>query len=182
MSTPPTDALPADDPGYGVFHPGELAAHRRYGAARLTRTLAATVHDRLTPALSRFLQAQPFCFMATASEQGACDCSFKGRQHNPPNDPEPLLLVLDDRTLLLPDYPGNQFFNSIGNLLVNPHVGLLFVDFASATRVRLNGTARVLDSAGDYWQTWPGAERLIEVQVQQVYPNCRARVPRLAPI
>ncbi|MDO5289023.1 MAG: pyridoxamine 5'-phosphate oxidase family protein [Pseudomonadota bacterium] len=177
----PPDPACGQDPGFGVFHAGELQAQQRYGAGRLTRGLAATVRDRLNPALIRFLLAQPFCFIATASDQGACDCSFRGRQHHPPNDPEPLLAIPDEHTLILPDYPGNQFFNSIGNLLTNPHIGLLFIDFASATRVRINGTARVHDDTGDHWQTWPAAERLIEVSVQQAYPNCRARIPRLVP-
>ncbi len=177
-----SDTTLPDDPGFGVFHAGELQAHSRYGVARLTRGLAATVRDRLNPALIRFLQAQPFFFMATANDQGACDCSFRGRQHNPPNDPEPLLVVPDEHTLIFPDYPGNNFFNSIGNLFTNPQIGMLFVDFSTATRVRINGRARVLDELGEHRQTWPTAERLIEVTVQQAYPNCRARVPRLAPV
>lgn len=170
-----------DDPGFGVFHSGELQAQQRYGAGRLTRGLAASVRDSLSPRLIAFLQAQPFFFIATASDQGACDCSYRGRQHSPPNDPEPLLAVPDERTIIFPDYPGNNFFNSIGNLLTNPHIGMLFIDFSSATRVRINGTARVIDEVGDYWRDWPSAARLIEVSVQQAYPNCRARIPRLAP-
>lgn len=168
-----------DDPGYGVFHEGELEAHRRYGVERLTRGLANNVRRVLTPALVQFLEQQPFFFLATANGQGDCDCSFRGRQHNRPHDPEPLLASPDDRTLLLPDYSGNNFFNSIGNIFTNPKAGLLFVDFQQAIRVRINGLATVHDELGDYAELWPTAVRMIEIEVQQIYPNCSARIPSM---
>lgn len=169
------------DPGYGVFHEGELQAHQRYGVSWLTRGLSNNVRRVLTPALVQFLESQPFFFLATANAQGDCDCSFRGRQHQRPHDPEPLLLSPDEHTLLFPDYPGNNFFNSIGNILVNPKAGLLFVDFQNAIRVRINGLATVHDTPGTYRETWPTAARLIEIAVQQIYPNCSARIPSMRP-
>lgn len=169
------------DPGFGVFHSGELAAHERYGVGHLTKGLALSVRKELTPALIAFLQRQAFFFLATASDAGDCDCSYRGRQHNRPHDPEPLLIALDERTLIFPDYAGNNFFNSIGNILANPKVGLLFLDFESATRVRINGNVAILEEVGAYHKHWPTATRLIQVDVVQIYPNCRARIPRLVP-
>ena len=171
--------MTTQDPGYGVFHEGELQAHQRYGVANLTRGLANNVRRVLTPALVQFLERQPFFFLATANAQGDCDCSFRGRQHNRPHDPEPLLVSPDDRTLLLPDYPGNNFFNSIGNILTNPKAGLLFVDFQQAIRVRINGLATVHDELEEFADTWPTAVRMIEIEVQQIYPNCSARIPSM---
>jgi hypothetical protein len=52
--------------------------------------------------------------------------------------------VLDDRTLEFPDYPGNNMFNTLGNLLGHPGAGLLFVDFEKGDLVQLTGRARVL--------------------------------------
>src|SRR5690606_16298309 len=67
---------PSDhDPGFGIFHPGELEAHERYGVASLTKGLAISVRKELTPQLVAFLQRQPFFFLATASADGDCDCS-----------------------------------------------------------------------------------------------------------
>lgn len=171
-----------DDPGFGVFHAGELEAHARYGVAKLTRGLAGTVRTAMTPALVAFLQRQPFFFLATASADGDCDCSYRGRQHNRPHDPEPLLLTPDANSLIFPDYAGNNFFNSIGNILTNPKVGMLFLDFSSATRVRINGRATILDQLGAFEADWPTAARLIRVDIDHVYPNCRARIPRMAPV
>lgn len=170
-----------EDPGFGVFHHGEIEAQKRYGAAGLAKGLARSVRTTMTPALIAFLQRQPFFFLATASSAGDCDCSFRGRQHNRPHDPEPLLLAPDEQTLLIPDYPGNNFFNSIGNILTNPKVGLLFVDFQTATRVRINGRATVLNDLAGHRDDWPTAARLIRVEIDQVYPNCRARIPQLVP-
>lgn len=168
-----------DDPGFGVFHAGEIAAQEKFGSKHLLKGLAMNVRTELNPALIAFLEAQPFFFMATSNADGDCDCSYRGRQHILPRDPEPLLTAPDMHHLILPDYEGNYFFNSIGNLLTNPKVGLLFVDFRSATRVRINGNARVETDLGTYREIWPTAERYIEVSVGQVYPNCRARIPRL---
>ena len=140
-----------------------------------------SVRKELTPQLVAFLQRQPFFFLATASADGDCDCSYRGRQHNRPHDPEPLLLAPDQRKLVFPDYAGNNFFNSIGNILTNPKVGMLFLDFETATRVRINGGATILDEADIYRDHWPTAVRFVQVMVDQVYPNCRARIPRLIP-
>lgn len=163
-----------------VFHDGELEAQRRFGDIRLSDGLAQNIRSEMTQNLVRFLMDLPFFFLSTANDKGDCDCSFRGREHNRPHDPEPLVLARDAKTLLFPDYAGNGYFNSIGNILTNPKVGMLFIDFTSATRVRINGRATLHEELGDCKEHWPRAERLIEVKVDQVYPNCRARIPKLS--
>ncbi|HEY0825438.1 MAG TPA: pyridoxamine 5'-phosphate oxidase family protein [Ramlibacter sp.] len=66
--------------------------------------------------------------------------------------------------LLLPDYAGNTFFNTLGNLQLEPRCGLLFIDYARGTRVHLACRARLLADAPDAAR-WPGALRLLELQV-----------------
>ncbi|MCL5059351.1 MAG: pyridoxamine 5'-phosphate oxidase family protein [Candidatus Thermoplasmatota archaeon] len=61
--------------------------------------------------------------IATADAAGYCDCSYRGR--------ETAGVAVDPTVLVFPDYPGNGLFNSLGNVLVNPHIGLLFIDFAA---------------------------------------------------
>ena len=61
-------------------------------------------------------------FLATADAEGRPQCSYKG------GDPG-FVRVLDEHTLAFPNYDGNGMFLSVGNVLVNPHVGLLFIDF-----------------------------------------------------
>lgn len=162
-------------------HRGEIAARRRFNDGGAPEAPFAFFRDRLTADMGAFMERQLFFFIATADECGACDCSFRGRQHTPPAAPEPLLRVVDATTIEFPDYPGNRLFNSLGNLLVNPRIGMLFVDFAQQRRLRVNGTVEVLESraAGDSW--WPSAPRLVRVTITQAFPNCPARIPALVP-
>ena len=166
-----------------LLHPGEIEAQRRFhgGPTWDTARLAAMLRDRLPPALAGFLESQPFFFLATANTQGECDCSFRGREPQVSGELYPLLRVLDEHTLVFPDFSGNKLYNSLGNILVNPHVGMLFVDFQQRTRLRVNGHARIVEDAAAHADIWPTALRYVEVSVRQAYPNCKARIPRMVP-
>lgn len=103
-------------------------------------------------------------FLATADAEGHPTCSYKG------GDPG-FLMMLDLRTVAFPSYDGNGMFFSLGSMLVNPHVGLLLVDFASPFRMRLEGTARV-EKDDPLLSRWPEAQCVVRVTVTRVYPNC----------
>ena len=90
--------------------------------------------DRLDRHCRRFIELSPFVVLATAGAQGRVDCSPRG-------DPAGFVEVLDDRTLLLPDRPGNNRVDSLRNVLENPHVGLLFMIPGVNETLRLNGRA-----------------------------------------
>ncbi len=166
-----------------LLHEGEIEAQSRFhgGPTWDEARLAAMLRDRLPPAWAMFLENQPFFFLATANARGECDCSFRGRETHASGEPYPLLQVLDERTLVFPDFSGNKLYNSLGNILVNPHVGLLFVDFQQRMRVRVNGHARIVEDAAAHAAIWPGALRYVVVTVAQAYPNCKARIPRMTP-
>lgn len=163
------------------LHEGEIEAQRRFhgGATWEAAQLGAMIRDTLSPTWTGFLESQPFFFMATANQCGECDCSFRGREFDASGQPYPLLKVLDTQTLVFPDYSGNKLYNSLGNILVNPHVGLLFVDFQQRARARINGSARIVEDRATYSNIWPLALRYILVEIQQAYPNCKARIPRM---
>ena len=78
----------------------------------------------------------------------------------------------------VPDYDGNGIFRSLGNLLVNPHVGLLFVDFARPNRLRVSGTATV-PSTTPCWRRPPGRAAVVRVRAERVFPNCPRYIHRL---
>ncbi len=126
-----------------------------------------------------FIEGLPFFFLATADAVGQCDCSFKGTEPGPDGRLLPVVRVVGPQRLIFPDYAGNGMFNSLGNILVNPQVGLLFIDFASRTRLRVNGAATLLEEAAvDEWRPrWPQAQRAVSVRVEQVYWNCAKRIP-----
>jgi hypothetical protein len=129
--------------------------------------------------LAAHIEALPFFFIATANAQGECDCSFRGREQNASGMPYPLVKVLDEHTLVFPDYPGNKLFNSLGNLIENGHIGMLFIDFQARSRARINGRAEIIDDAGLFAHLWPLAQRYVSVTAEQVYGNCKARIPRM---
>ncbi|MDO5657784.1 MAG: pyridoxamine 5'-phosphate oxidase family protein [Paracoccus sp. (in: a-proteobacteria)] len=141
-------------------------------------SLAAMMRPELSPAMARFIAAQPFFFIATADAGGACDASFRGRDYDA-SGPLPALIVNDPRHIIFPDFEGNGLYNSLGNLRVNPQIGMLFIDFERQRRVRVNGTAGLRRPTPLDATIWPAAQAVIEVTVAQAYGNCSARIPRL---
>ncbi len=115
-------------------------------------------------------EAMEFFFIATADRDGNCDCSFRGGS--------PSVKVLDDETLIFPDYPGNGAFQSLGNIVENPNIGMLFIDFSHQQRLRINGKAEVLDDE-ELRRWFVGSIQVVKVTVEQVYRNCSARIPKL---
>lgn len=160
-----------------LSHAGEIAARRLFGSAarwpqaKLARFYRRAVDDET----ALWIEALPFFFMATADAGGRCDCSYRGRESGP------LLKVRTPGELVFPDYPGNGVYNSLGNVLANPHIGLLFVDFAAQQRLRINGSAAVIDADAALRALWPRAQRAVCVTVAQVYGNCSQRIPRMVP-
>jgi PPOX class probable FMN-dependent enzyme len=88
----------------------------------------------LTPLLEQFITKAPFFVIATADAEGNCDVSPKG-------DPVGAVVVLDERTIALPDRLGNKRVDGHRNILANPHVGLLFIIPGVDETVRVNGRA-----------------------------------------
>ncbi|MEA2439106.1 MAG: uncharacterized protein QOH76_530 [Thermoleophilaceae bacterium] len=145
-----------------------------------TRRLADRLDERfvqrpvIDPADRAFIERMDMFFLATADADGHPQCSYKG------GDPG-FVKVLDERTVAFPNYDGNGMYLSMGNLLANPNVGMLFVDFTAErpTRLRLNGIAGI-DEHDPLVETWPGAQFVIRVKATQVFPNCPRYIHRMA--
>jgi PPOX class probable FMN-dependent enzyme len=95
------------------------------------------VADRLNDLTRQFVERSPFLCLATSAPDGSCDVSPRG-------DPAGFVRVLDERTLLLPDRPGNRLADSLSNVLQNPHVALLFVIPGVTDTFRVNGRAEIV--------------------------------------
>jgi predicted pyridoxine 5'-phosphate oxidase superfamily flavin-nucleotide-binding protein len=140
-----------------------------------TRLLA----DRLDEKLSRtaftaddraFIVSRPLFFLATADASGRPDCSYKGGAPG-------FVRVTADDELAFPSYDGNGMFRSLGNVLVNPAVALLFIDFERPNRLRVNGAARVVE--GDpLLAEFPGAQFIVRVHAARIFPNCPRYIHR----
>lgn len=165
-------------------HPGEKELRERFGSAK--RYDDFTLQDRISPFLAGklaiFVEAQPFFFIATANAAGHCDASFRGTEPGEDGSLLPAVKLLDPKTLVFPDYAGNGLFNSFGNIIENPHIGLLFINFDHQRRVRVNGKAQLIEADETILATWPRAKRAVQVDIEQAYDNCAARIPRLREI
>ncbi len=95
------------------------------------------VSDRLNDVTRQFVERSPFLCLATAARDGTCDVSPRG-------DPAGFVRIIDERTLLLPDRPGNRLADSLTNVLENPHVALLFIIPGVGDTFRVNGRASVV--------------------------------------
>lgn len=168
----------ADDP---LRHAGEAEMRARFPSRHHwdEHNLPRMMRPFIPEPLARFIEAQPFFFIATASAAGHCDASFRGREYDASGHPLPALRVIDERHLAFPDYAGNGLYNSLGNILANPHIGMLFMDFDRQRRARVNGCAEIRAADAEIRSVWPLAQAAVFVTVEQAYGNCQARIPRL---
>jgi uncharacterized protein len=148
-----------------MYHDGM----RQLQDIRETRPLAdrlndVTVRTAFTEEDRAFIQRCPMFFIATADALGHPDCSYKGGLPG-------FVRVLDDHTLAIPDYDGNGMYRTWGNVMVNPHVGLLFLDFEHPKRIRVNGTAQVRED-DPVRAEFPDAVFIVRVTAERIFPNC----------
>lgn len=119
-------------------------------------------------AAERFLAQCPFVIVSTADAEGRCDASPKG-------DPPGFIHVGDKHTLYLPDRAGNRMFQSIGNILSNPHVGLLFLIPGEEWTMRVNGRASIVDDPRlleKLSARGRPAQMAIKVEIEECYFHC----------
>lgn len=147
------------------FHEGSRKLQDQFETRALAnRLVEAIVSNKISPEDQVFIEAQNMFFFATVDREGRPNCSYKGGNVG-------LVKVIDENTLAFPLYDGSGMYLSAGNVLVNPHVGLLFVDFQRQARLRLNGDAFIQDD-DDLLKHWPEAEIVVRVTVREVFPNC----------
>lgn len=154
-----------------VYHEGMRALQDHFGTRALADKLDETLGRSAFTAQDRvFIESRPFFFLASADAAGRPDCSYKG------GDPG-FVRVVSDVELAFPGYDGNGMFRSAGNVRVNPAVGLLFIDFERPSRLRVNGVATLaLDDP--LVASFPGAQWVIRVRAEKIFPNCPRYVHR----
>jgi predicted pyridoxine 5'-phosphate oxidase superfamily flavin-nucleotide-binding protein len=157
-----------------MYHDGNRALQDAFGSRALADRLEEKLwRDRFTEGDAEFICAQNFFFLATADAEGRPDCSFKG---GPPG----FVRVAAPDLLVFPDYDGNGMFKSLGNILANPHVGLLFIAMGDKPqRLRVNGRAEVVRDDPAMAAT-PGAQLMVRVTPQAIFPNCPRYIPNMA--
>ena len=155
-----------------MYNDGSRALQDRFDSRRIADRLEqVTLHPELTVDDIDFVEQCSMFFLATADEDGWPDCSYKGGMPG-------FVKVVDPTTIVFPSYDGNGMFRSLGNIVVNPRVGMLFIDFAQPNRMRVNGTATV-ETDGDLVERFDGAQAVVRVAVERVFPNCPRYIHRM---
>jgi predicted pyridoxine 5'-phosphate oxidase superfamily flavin-nucleotide-binding protein len=157
------------------YHDGSRELQDRFD----TREKADRLHERtareaILPEDRAFIERMDMFFLATADDGGQPQCSYKG------GDPG-FIRVVDEHTLAFPNYDGNGMYLSLGNVLLNPHVGMLLIDFVSErpSRMRIEGLASIVERDELEWE-YPGAQFVVRVHVLRLFPNCPRYIHRMA--
>jgi PPOX class probable FMN-dependent enzyme len=126
------------------------------------------VTDRLNEIFRAYIERSPFVCVASASPEGDLDVSPRG-------DPAGFVRILDERTLLIPERPGNKLADTLTNVLATGRIALLFLVPGIGETFRVNGSARLTDdpdlleeSAVEGKTPWLG----VVVTVEQAYTQC----------
>ena len=141
--------------------------------------------NHLNPEMSRFIVEQEFVFISTADSKGECDASFRAGHAG-------FMEVLDENTLIFPEYRGNGVLASLGNISENPHIGMVFIDFyQSSIGLHVNGTAEIFSNEELESDPDPSGKikmalkksgprkpiSWIKVRVEEAYIHCSKHIP-----
>jgi uncharacterized protein len=156
-----------------MYHEGNRKLQDTFESRRIA--------DRLEEKLTRtafsdddkgFVESSIYFFLATADADGRPDCSFKGGSPG-------FVRMTGPSEIAWPDYDGNGMFKSLGNITVNPNVGLLFIALhGKPQRLRINGTA-ALSRNDPLLARTVGAQLIVRVQARAIFPNCPRYIPNL---
>lgn len=105
-----------------------------------TETVLSKLSDHLNELTRQFIERSPYVCVATVAPDGGLDVSPRG-------DPAGFVRILDERTLLIPDRPGNRIADALTNLLADPRIALLFLIPGVGDTFRVNGRAAITDDA-----------------------------------
>lgn len=154
-----------------LYGPAQRTLQDQFDTRRIAdKVEAIALRDTLDEGSRAFIESRDMFFLASVGPDGMPTVSYKGGEPG-------FVRVLDERTLAFPSYDGNGMFLSLGNLRATAQVGLLFIDFETPNRMRVQGHATV--SADDpLLPSFPGAELLVRVALREVWPNCPRYVHR----
>ncbi len=172
------DGLPGSD--------GEHQLQERFGnGARAYAFYDNQMLNHLNRIMQEYIARQTMFFIGTADAQGNCDCSLRAGE-------EGIMRVIDESTLVYPEYRGNGVMASLGNIIENPHIGVFFGDFYRSTvGLHVNGTASLL-AADDVAATLVAGSDLlrslttelgrrvdtwVRINVEEAYIHCSKHIP-----
>jgi predicted pyridoxine 5'-phosphate oxidase superfamily flavin-nucleotide-binding protein len=153
-----------------MFHEGNRRLQDQFDSRRISDRLEQFSRKEFTPDDQAFIESAPYFFLATADAEGRPDCSYKGGMPG-------FVTVTGPSEFAFPDYDGNGMFKSLGNILANADVGLLFIAMhGKPQRLRVNGTATV-SCQDPLLASTVGAQMIVRVTARVIFPNCPRYIP-----
>ena len=148
-----------------LYFDEHIALQNEFGTRKLADMLDTKwAHRALTPEEQAFVASRDMFFLATVDKEGRPTVSYKG-------GPVGLVKVVDDHTLAFPGFDGNGMFYSMGNIVGQGHVGLLFIDFETPHRFRVQGRA-TFERDDPLMGAWKEAKYIVRVTCDRVWVNC----------
>jgi predicted pyridoxine 5'-phosphate oxidase superfamily flavin-nucleotide-binding protein len=155
-----------------MYHEGNRRLQDQFDSRRISDRLEKFTRIQFTPDDRAFIESASYFFLATADAEGRPDCSFKGGMPG-------FVAITGLSELAFPDYDGNGMFKSLGNILVNAEVGMLFIAMhGKPQRLRVNGTAKVSREDPLLPRT-VGAQLIVRVTARAIFPNCPRYIPTM---
>jgi uncharacterized protein len=155
-----------------MYHEGNRRLQDQFDSRRISDRLEQFTRTQFTADDRAFIESAPYFFLATSDADGRPDCSFKGGMPG-------FVTITGPSELAFPDYDGNGMFKSLGNILVNAEVGMLFIAMhGKPQRLRVNGTATVSREDSLLART-VGAQLIVRVNARAIFPNCPRYIPTM---
>ncbi|WP_163537554.1 pyridoxamine 5'-phosphate oxidase family protein [Gracilibacillus sp. YIM 98692] len=170
---------------------GERLLQEKYGTGKRAASFYRNqMLNFLNQQMRSFIAEQTMMFIATADANGNCDSSFRAGLPG-------FAVVLDEYTLMYPEYRGNGVMASLGNISENPHIGIMFIDFIEQQiGLHVNGQASIVEhddlqllknitsSLLEEIEEREGnkPERWVQVKVEEAYIHCSKHIPKLKPV
>lgn len=147
----------------------------RFDSRQLADVLeAVTVQPQLDDEAQAFITSRAFFFLSTVNAAGHPTVSHKGGAPG-------FVRVLDPTTIAFPSYDGNGMFLSMGNIVGDGRIGMLFMDFDTPHRVRVHALATVSDD-DPLLAEYPGADLVVRATVTDAFINCPRYITKQAPV
>jgi predicted pyridoxine 5'-phosphate oxidase superfamily flavin-nucleotide-binding protein len=144
---------------------GHRALQDRFDARRMADLMEnAIVHAEFQEHEVKFIETRNMLFLSTIDSSGRPTVSYKGGAPG-------FVRVTGSSSLLFPNYDGNGMYYSLGNIVHAPRIGLLFIDFETPNRLRVQGSAELCFDH-PMLERFPGAQLLISVTVESIWVNC----------
>jgi len=168
---------------------GEHKLQKKHNTRKSANSFYKTqVLNFLNPEMQKFISEQEMVFLSTADAKGECDASFRA-------GPKSFVKVLDNNTIIFPEFKGNGVMASMGNIIENPQIGLMFIDFFdSSIGLHVNGKAEIIterqagklvnpiDKARAEKDGKHKTKLWIKVEVEEAFIHCSKHIPKLKKI